>query len=206
MACTLPLLDAAQRQEFDYPPEFTTPRRSFFFSLPEWTEPLLRAMTTPHICDGFLLELGYFKASGRFFSAERFAASDRAYVQHQYALGEVEWLRFERVASFRHRTLFLHHFGDVSFKEVQPQVLQQVTRFARQQMNPVAVFRTTADYLLAHRWEVPTYAVLAGVGIEVFRIVEQQLTTQVAHLLTPALRQQLDVLFTTETDEPAHAH
>ncbi len=70
-------------------------------------------------------------------------------------------------------------------------------------MNPVAVFRTAADYLLAHRWEVPTYAALAGVFT---RTVEQQLTTQVAHLLTPALRQQLDALFTKETDEPAHAH
>lgn len=156
MARTLPLLDATQRRAFDSPPKFTTPQRSFFFSLPEWAEPLLCTMTTPHMRGGFLLQLGYFKASGRFFSAERFAAADRAYVQHRYALGEVEWPRYERVASFRHRTLLLHHFGVVSFEEVQSQVLQQVTHFARQQMNPVAVFRTAADYLLAHRWEVPT--------------------------------------------------
>jgi len=206
MARSLPLLDAAQRREFDSPPRFTTPQRSFFFLLPEWAEPLMRTMTTPHMRGGFLLQLGYFKACGRFFSAERFAAADRAYVQHRYALGEVVWPRYERVASFRHRTLLLHHFGVVSFEEVQPQVLQQVTHFARQQMNPVAVFRTTADYLLAHRWEVPTYAMLAGVVTEAFRTVEQQLTTQVAHLLTPALRQQLDALFTTEANEPAHAH
>ena len=206
MARTLPLLDATQRREFDYPPKFTAPQRSFFFSLPEWAEPLLRTMNMPHMRGGFLLQLGYFKASGRFFSAERFAAADRAYVQHRYALGEVDWLRYERVASFRHRTLLLHHFGVASFEEVQSQVLQQVTHFARQQMNPVAVFRTAADYLLAHRWEVPTYATLAGMVTEAFRTVEQQLTTQVAHLLTPALRQQLDALFTTETDEPAHAH
>ena len=53
---------------------------------------------------------------------------------------------------------------------------------------------------------MPTYAALVGVVTQAFRTVEQQLTSQVAHLLTPALRQQLDALFTTETDEPAHAH
>ena len=58
----------------------------------------------------------------------------------------------------------------------------------------------------ARRWELPTYATLASVVTEAFRTVEQQLTTQLAALLTPALRQQLDALFTTEADEPAHAH
>ena len=97
MARTLPLLDAPQRREFDYPPKFTAPQRSVFFSLPEWAEPLLRTMNMPHMRGGFLLQLGYFKASGRFFSAERFAAADRAYVQHRYALGEVDWLRYKRL-------------------------------------------------------------------------------------------------------------
>ena len=206
MARILPLLDAAQRREFDSPPKFTTAQRSFFFSLPEWADPLLRTMTSPHTRGGFLLQLGYFKSSGRFFAAERFAAADRAYVQHRYTLGEVEWTRYERVASFRHRILLLHHFGVVPFEEVQSRVLQQVTHFARQQMNPVAVFRTAADYLLAHRWEVPTYAALASVVTYAFRTVEQQLTTQVAGLLTPDLRQQLDALFSTEEEAPAHAH
>lgn len=119
MARTLPLLDAAQRREFDFPPKFTTPPRSFLFSLPEWAEPLLQTMTAVHIRGEFILQLGYFRASGRFFSAERFAAADRAYMQHWYELGTVEWSRYERVASFRHRTLLLHHFGVVSFEEIQ---------------------------------------------------------------------------------------
>lgn len=85
-------------------------------------------------------------------------------------------------------------------------MLQQVTHFAQQQINPVAVFRTAADCLLVYRWGVPTYAGLAGVVTEAFRTVEQQLTAQVAYLLTPVLRQQLEALFTTEADEPAQTH
>lgn len=70
-------------------------------------------------------------------------------------------------------------------------------------MNPVAVFRTAADYLHSYRWGVPTYATLAGLVTEAFRAVEQQLTAQLAGLLTPDFCQQLDALFTTPEEAPA---
>ena len=73
-------------------------------------------------------------------------------------------------------------------------------------MNPVAVFRTAVDTLRSRRWGLPTYAALAGVVTEAFRTVEKHLTTQLALHLTPAVRQQLDALFTTGADEPAHPH
>ena len=208
MARHLSLLDAAQRREFDSPPKFTAAQRAFFFSLPEWAEPLLRTMTAAHMRGGFILQLAYFKASGRFFPVERFGAADRAYVEHRYELGELAWERYERVASFRHRPLVLHHFGVAPFDEVQPQVQQQALHLARQQMNPVAVFRSLVDFLLGHRWEIPTYAMLAGLVTEAFRTVEQRLGDQLTQLLTPDLRQQLDGLLLPEGDEagPAHAH
>ena len=59
------------------------------------------------------------------------------------------------------------------FEQAEAAVRQQVTHFARQQMNPVAVFHSAADYIRAHRWEVPTYAALAGLVTEAFRTVEQ---------------------------------
>ena len=154
MARTLPLLDAAQRREFDSPPKFTLDQRQLFFSLPEWAEPILRAMSAAHMRGGFLLQLGYFKASGRFFPVERFAAADRVYVQQHYRLGTVDWSGYDNKASFRHRPVLLHHFGVAPFDQVQPGVLRQVTHFARQQMNPVAVFHTAADYqLLRGTWD-----------------------------------------------------
>lgn len=124
MARSLPLLDAAQRREFDSPPKFTTTQRQLFFSLPQWAEPVLRAMSAAHMRGGFLLQLGYFKASGRFFAVERFTAADRTYVQQQHRLGAVDWSRYDKKASFRHRPLLLHHFGVQPFEQVQSGVLR----------------------------------------------------------------------------------
>lgn len=74
------MLDAAQRRAFDFPPKFRLAQQQLFFSLPEWAEPLLRAMSAAHMRGGFFLQLGYFKASSRFFTVERFTAADRVYV------------------------------------------------------------------------------------------------------------------------------
>ncbi len=206
MARHLPLLDATQRRAFDQPPTFNQPQRQLFFALPDWATQFLHTLLAPHSRGGFVLQVGYFKATGRFFPNDRFLAADRVYVQQHYRLGDVAWERYDKATRFHHRQQILQQFGVLPFEQAEAAVRQQMIHFARQQMNPVAVFRSAADYIRAHRWEVPTYAALAGLVTEAFRAVEQQLTTQLADLLTPDLRQQLDALFTTAEEAPAHAH
>ena len=56
---------------------------------------------------------------------ERFAASDRAYVQQQ-RLGAVDWSRYDNKASFHRRPVLLHHFGTTPIEQVQSGVLRRV--------------------------------------------------------------------------------
>lgn len=208
MARTLPLLDAALRREFDRPPLFNPTQRRLFFTLPEWANQVLATLVAPHSRGGFILQVGYFKAAGRFFLPDRFLAADQAYVGQRYELGEVDWTAYEKVTRFHHRQLILQHFGVRPFEQVGTTLLRQLTHLARQQMNPVAVFRAAADFIRSNRIEVPTYAALAGLVTGAFRVVEQQVLATLHQHLTPAMRQQLDALFTTDTDthEPAQPH
>lgn len=199
MARNLPLLDDAQRRAFDHPPKWTPAQRKLFCTLPDWAAWVLDSLVTPHSRGGFVLQVGYFQATGRFFPADRFRTADGAYMQQLYHLGTVAWERYDKATRFHHRQLILQRFGVAPFEQVEAAVRGQVTHFARQQMNPVAVFRSAVDYLRARRWELPTYAALAGVFTEAFRTVEQQLTAQLALHLTPAVRQQFDALFTKPT-------
>lgn len=131
MARTLPLLDAAQRREFDRPPPFQPTQRRLFLTLPKWATQVLATLVAPHSRGGFVLQVGYFKAAGRFFLPDRFPAADLAYVQQRYELGEVEWARYDRVTRFQHRQLILHHFGVLPFEQAEEIVLAQVTHLAR---------------------------------------------------------------------------
>nr|WP_246399150.1 Tn3 family transposase [Hymenobacter luteus] len=200
------MLDDAQRRAFEHPPKWTATQRKLYCHLPDWATQVLSSLVTPHSRGGFAVQVSYFQATGRFYPADRFRAADLAHVQQRYRLGPVAWERYDKATRFHHRQLILQQCGVAPFEQVEAAVRAQVTHFARQQMNPTAVFRSAVDTLRARRWEVPTYAALAGVVTDAFRTVEQQLTTQLAALLTPAVRQQLDGLFATEADEPAHSH
>ena len=96
MARHLPLLDATQRRAFDQPPPFNRPQRQLFFALSDWATQFLHTLLAPHSRGGFVLQVGCFKATGRFFPADRFLAADCAYVQQRYHLGQVEWARYDK--------------------------------------------------------------------------------------------------------------
>lgn len=169
MAGHLPLLDATQRRAFGQPPPFNRPQRQFFFALPDWAIKFLYTLLAPYSRGIFVLQVGHFKTTGRFFLADGFLGTDCAYVQHHYHLSSVAWERYDRATRFHHRQYILQQLGVLSFEQAEAAVRQPVTHFARQQMNPVAVFHSGADYIRAHRWEMPTYATLVGLVTEAFR-------------------------------------
>lgn len=195
MARTIPLLDETQRREFDRPPKFTYQQRKFFFTLPGWAEELRRELLTTHTQLGFILQVGYFKMAGRFFSPRHFVAADADYVRRRWRLVGADLERYEGATIGRHRTLILTHFGVAAFDESQrDRTLEQAITYARRQMNSAAVFRSTADYVRSHRVEVPTYAMLAGVVTQAFRQLEAQMTDQLRQFMTPTIQERLNTL------------
>ena len=79
MARTLPLLDAAQRREFDQSPKFTTVQRHLFFAPPERGVQVFRTFVTVHR-GVFVLQVGYFEATGHLFPVDQFLTADREHV------------------------------------------------------------------------------------------------------------------------------
>jgi TnpA family transposase len=195
MARILPILDAPQRREFDSPPVFSYQQRKFFFSLPRWAEGLRKELTYAHNQAGFILQLGYFKATGRFFSPTTFIKADENYIRQRYKLSFTDLRFYDRATQHRHRHQILQYFGITQFRHGQQELaLEQATQFARLQMNPVLVFRSTADYIRAHRIEVPPYSMLAQIVTEAFKRVEEELNGLLdQHLQGPVL-DRLDAL------------
>jgi TnpA family transposase len=202
MARIITILDEAQRQEFDRPPRFNYQQRKFFFMLPGWANDFRRQLQTPHSELGFILQVGYFKAAGRFFNPKHFAEADAEYIRKRWQLDTSELSRYDWATIGRHRNMILINFGVKPFDQVQrANLLVQSTLYARRQMNPVAVFRSTADYVRSHCIEVPTYALLASVITSAFRFIEAQTSDQLRQFLTPAMQQRLDTLGDWDEDK-----
>ena len=73
---------------FESPPRFTAEERKYFFLLPEWAENLIAALPGQVSKIGFVLQLGYFRATNKFYPKELFYPEDSAFVQRH--LGNLE--------------------------------------------------------------------------------------------------------------------
>jgi hypothetical protein len=51
---------------FEHPPRFTAEERKRFFTVPKWAEEIIATLHTPASQVGFLLLLGYFRATKKF--------------------------------------------------------------------------------------------------------------------------------------------
>lgn len=198
MSRTLPILDTAGRLEFERPPRFSYQQRKFFFTLPSWAEQLAKGLYLDHNLLGFILQVGYFRASGRFFERDTFYPSDLDYLKRRWPVGQALLERYAPATMSRHRKLILEGFGVKPFRAEQPLMLEQAIAFAKRQMNPVAVFRSTADYIRTHRVEVPAYATLALLVTQAFKRVDEQLVHLIELHLADSVRGKLDELLEVE--------
>lgn len=70
------MLEKAHQHEFENPPLFTRLQRQTCFQLDEQTKQLLKQLESPINQAGFLIQLGYFRATTRFFAPSRFRPKD----------------------------------------------------------------------------------------------------------------------------------
>ena len=76
----LVILSPSERKRFDAPPKFNADDRALYFSLSNHELKLIEELRSVANKIGFILQLGYFKANGKFFTIEQFRRPDIDYV------------------------------------------------------------------------------------------------------------------------------
>lgn len=187
------VLEEAQQKEFDKPPKLVYQQRKYLFSLPIWAENEYKIMFDINRI-GFVLQIGYFKASGRFFKSETFQKEDFLFVLKKLKFDNINFEDFKKgyevITIYRHRQVILDNFGILSFDQRQKElVFQEALRLFKKQASPSKVFYALAGHIKSHRIEVPKYSTLASIITEAVRKRD--------HLLTELIKQHL----TKETTE-----
>ncbi|MDJ1470344.1 DUF4158 domain-containing protein [Xanthocytophaga flava] len=154
----------------------------------------------------FLLQAGYFRVSGRFFEVNVFQAADVDYLKKRWLVNDASLSRYAPATVSQHRKLILDGFRVKSFRSEQTAILNQAVAFVKWQMNPLAVFRSIADYIRTHRIEVPAYATLALLLTEAFKRVDAELTDMMDLYLTEQERNKLDQLLEIEGTTEGSSH
>jgi hypothetical protein len=190
------ILEAPQQREFDKPPKLVYQQRKYLFSLPEWAEIQNKTMFD-NIRVGFILQLGYFKASGRFFKLDTFQKEDFQFVLKKLKYDEMSFDEFknqyELTTFYKHRQIILENFGILSFDQQQKEMaFQEAIRLFKKQASPSKVFYSLADHIKSHKIEVPKYSTLASIITEAIRKRDDFLTALIKQHSTPEIIEIFD--------------
>lgn len=200
----LDILPPTARREFEHPPPFNHAQRKVFFELPHWLRPQLRRLDTPVNRLGFVLQWGYFRASGRFFKPATYTSGDILYVTRLLTINPVDIkLRdYQRNTVHRHRQQIRQVLGVMAFQGPGKALVQQEARqLVGHQLHPERLFWSLCSFMRVHRIEVPTYFGLCSLLQETIRHFDDALDFRLMTHLTVEMANQLDELLEKLPDD-----
>jgi len=196
----LVFLSPSEQRQFDLPPLFTHQQRPAYFAITEEVRRTLSALRTPLTKLCFVLQLGYFRNAGKFFTVDSFRKRDIKYVRQLLHIDEaldLEQLQSIRIQRQRPRILQLLDWK--SFDTENAFLIAEHIQFhAQQQLKPEKIFAAAVDFCWKHRIEIPSYHHLANVITDSFNIVESALLSQLKEQLTEHQCIELDALLDSD--------
>ncbi len=191
----LTILPDDEKQQFETPPLFTGEERKYFFTLPKWAEEIVSTLRTPASKTGFILQLGYFRASKMFFPKQEFQQQDIAFVARRLQSEGHSVDSYDKTTLLRHRTIILERLGYKAFTlTIAHQLSQEVNFLLSKQVRMKDIFGNLLQVLEQQKIEIPSYHTLAVLITDGFRTYEKQLLTAIEKQLSVADKQLLDSL------------
>ncbi len=200
----LAILTSHERQRFDSPPTFNADERAIYFAL---TNPLLKIIdnlrtTTNKV--GFMLQLGYFKSQGKFYTADQFRPQDIDYIVKLLGLNadelELDTYRNKIPQDHRKKILTLLDWQPLASSS-QIHLTEHILRHAKNQLSPKQIFLFAIDYCWQQKIEVPSYNQLALLISDAYNQHESDLVRKLDKLLTKNKKAMLIALVHTSNNE-----
>lgn len=205
----LQVLTPIQQKKFDACPLFNSKQREKYFSYNDEIIDYIDKIIKPENQVGFLIQLGYFRASGKFFSNKDYRSNDIKYCCN---ILEIE---FEKVSSLQdtysskartsHKRFILNYCGWKSFsKGAKLELKEQLLLHARQQMHPEELFPIATKYLINRRIELPLYYLIADIITDIYNEAEDKLTSIIDKTLLKGHKKILDDLIWIDDKRKKH--
>ena len=184
----LHVLSDAEADRFDQPPVFNAVQRKKYFYVSEVIRELLYPLRKPWTQVGFLLQWGYFRYTGRFFSVDRFHDEDVQFIiQHLSLSITVETFRanYPSAVVYQHRSVILDRSGYHTFESKKSDFDYELQRLVAKRQRPKQIFYQVVQYLKARRIVLPTAHFLINAITYAFRHFEERLRDTLQKSLHP---------------------
>ena len=199
----LAILTPKEQRDFDIPPKLHKIDRPRYFEI---SSEIRKAGYNKLRGDvnrvGFILQLGYFRASGKFFVTEDFLKRD---IQHICKVLEInkkiDIQLYSETSRKYHRDIILSLSGWVLPDESHDKnLIYQAKWFIEQQLSPKKVFKALVEYCWNNKVIIPTYSKLSTYITDHYNAYEEQLLSIIEKEITVEQNESLQALFSNPSD------
>jgi len=186
---TLELLTESQQKAFDSCPKLNTRQRTLYFALDDEVSEYINNMRNPINQVGFLIQLAYFRASGKFFGNYSFKKMDVKYACVLWDLDYEEVCsnldQYSSRSRSTHKKYILEYCGWQKFTSKHHEKLcEELCLHAKQQVHPKSLLPIASRFLINNKIELPLYYVFAEIISEAYNRIEEELIAIVEKSLT----------------------
>ena len=197
------ILTKKESRSFDSPPQFNADDRTHYFSLANNEIKLVYTMRTPTNKVCFVLQLGYFKSNGKFFTAEQFRQHDIVYIAKMLEISpdEIDLSVYQKKIPSDHRKKILELSQWQPLDLVQEEKINSHVKWLIQrQFSSRQVFFSSIDFCWQNKIELPSCNALAEIITNSYNHFESDLINVLANKLTNCHREKLRNLINADTE------
>lgn len=180
-------------------PRLTVQQRHIYFSISADIEDYVEKIRNPIYKICFVLQLGYFRASGKFFANDLFRSADIKFVCNSLDITipklNIDAKMYSVDTRYLHKNYILKTSGWQKFtKKHYNDLHEELSLHAKQQMHPKSLLPIATNYLINRKIELPMYYVLAEIITDVYNKIEDVLVNIVDKSLSENQKAVLDDL------------
>lgn len=141
------------------------------------------------------MQLGYFRASARFYSSKYFRKRDVEHVKRLLAIDDVDLTAYTGDTTKRHRQRIRSLLGWTKVgNAARTELANHAQRYVSNQEYPKAIFAGLIDLCWKRRWVLPAYHELAEIITQSFNEIDRELLSTLERLLTSEHKEELESL------------
>ena len=187
---------------FDTPPRFKKTERGHYFHISEDVLKVITGISSPENKVGFLLQLGYFRATARFFPSNVFWKRDIEYAAKTLGISATKLKQYEGTIVTRHRRRILAMLGWLDYGPSTQMILESIaTRYAENRFKPKQIFWALADCCWKSRIRIPSYNELSNIITSSINAAEQALYRSLASNIGKEQIRRLEVILQPQRSE-----
>lgn len=203
MATVIKILSKQEISEFDSPPEFDSETRKKYFRLNSTLKKVLEAYS-PDRKAGFLLQLGYFRETSKFFRPSKYKIRDCEFILKKYGWDFSEAMYTNMLIS-RDRKRILDLLNFLAFSTYKDSFRDEIKNCVKKNVRPRRIIEHLMEQLQLKKVEIPNYYTFSSNITDVIQFHEKALVNSVKENIPPELLQKLDLILEAKSD-PKRCH